>query len=370
MSNFSSLLLYIFVAFLSYFFFVLAKQERKKSPKNPLVFVSVVFAIAVPSVFAGLRYEVGTDYVNYNYRITVIRDLSFVEVLQLDNVEFGYTLGIKILSFFFSNPMIFGIISAATLAIIVHTLLTQYDDRDCGMMYFIYLMQYYFFSYNLVRQNLALAIVFYSMKYIYEGRLKKFLLYIFIGAMFHYSAFIFIPAYFLWNKPKKWRIKTGGKFLIMAVVILLTMNFRQILQFMVNLGVPYISKYLYLLIDNTNAQNRDFFVKVLILTIFLIVKKKLKKDSDRNSFLIDLYLISVIIGFTGFYTPFFKRAAFYYAIPEIILMSRVPKIMATPMQRYVFRWIIMIAYMMLFVLTAYVLKQSDLIPYQTIFDAM
>ena len=370
MNNFISLLLYFFISFLSYFFFVLAKQERKKSSKNPMVYVELLIAIVIPSIFAGLRYEVGTDFANYSYNMNSIRDSAFAEVLQLDNIELGYALGIKVLTYFFSNAQIFGIISAITLAIIIYTLLTQYGDMDTGMMYFIYLMQYYFFSYNLVRQNLALVIVFYSMKYIYDDKLKKFLFYILVAACFHYSALIFIPAYFLWNKPKRFKIKTGGKVLIIGTALLLTMNFRQVLMFLINLGIPFINKYLYLMIDTTTAQNRDIFVKILILIIFLIVRKNLRKDNEVNTFLIDLYAISVIIGFTGFYTPFFKRVAFYYAIPEIVLMSRVPKIMATPMQRYVFRWIIMIAYLLLFVLSAYILKQSHLIPYQTIFDAV
>jgi putative Mn2+ efflux pump MntP len=62
-----------------------------------------------------------------------------------------------------------------------------------------------------MRQNIAMAIVFFTMKYIYEGKLRKFLIGIIVAALFHYSSLLFIPAYFIWNKPQKIKIKLGGK---------------------------------------------------------------------------------------------------------------------------------------------------------------
>lgn len=367
-NDFISLLLYLFVGFFSYIFFVLAKQERKKYARSPLSLFAVIMAVMIPSIFAGLRYDVGTDFGNYDYQMNSLRQMSWSQVFEINNMELGYVTIVKFLTIFFSNPLIFGIISALTLAIVIYTLLTQYQHMDCGMMYFIYLFQYYFSSYNIMRQNMALAIVFFSYKYIYEHNFKRFILVVLFAASIHYSALVFVLAYFLWNKPQKVQVKNGGKLLIGIVVVLVVLNFRKIIVLLSSLGIPYISKFLYLLNDSSTAKNRDIIVSILILAVFWLLRGMLKKENNTNYYMVGLFAINVAIGFTGFYTPFFKRCALYYEITQIILMSKIPKIAVTKMQRYVLRWGIMICYVCLFILSAYILGQAHLIPYQTIFE--
>src|SRR5699024_12644470 len=61
------------------------------------------------------------------------------------------------------------------------------------------------------RQQLAIAIVVYSLKYIFDNKLYKFLLFTLLASTFHIIAFIVLPFYFLFHYSKN-RLDTKDKY--------------------------------------------------------------------------------------------------------------------------------------------------------------
>lgn len=80
-----------------------------------------------------------------------------------------------------------------------------------------------------------------------------------------------------------------------------------------------------------------------------------------------LLVLDLVFYALGYKSPYLKRLAYYFCIAEIMLLSGIPKIISKTKDRQMIT-IVIIGYAILkFVITAYVLKQGNLIPYQTIF---
>lgn len=62
---------------------------------------------------------------------------------------------------------------------------------------------YYSFGFNRIRQYLAISIFLYSFKFIENKNLKKYLLMIFIGSLFHKIILFCLPLYFILNLKLK-----------------------------------------------------------------------------------------------------------------------------------------------------------------------
>lgn len=361
--SFFSLLLYLSVIYVSSTLIVIADKAGKQN--RFLKFVLICIAIVIPSIMAGVRSGVGTDFANYDYRFTMLRNVSWSRALSVNNAEIGFIVLSKFLSCFMNNPWIFGSISFITLTIFIVALEKQYSVHVHRMMFTIYLLQYYFFSYNLVRQNIALAIVFFSMTFILNKSPVKFFLTIAFASLFHVSALIYIPAYFIMNRGMKRSPRRIG-LIVVAVSLMVAVNFRQVIHVLLSFDIPYLSKFAYLINNTSEAQNRDIIVKILFCIVLLLFQRSLEKIDSKHVTLITFYLVGTAISITGFVTPFFKRIAYYYSISELELMSNIPFAVKDRKMSFILKESIILVYILLFVLVAFVMGQAHLIPYKTI----
>lgn len=139
-----------------------------------------------------IRYDVGPDYVRYVERYyTVLRygSVTISDYLLFDfltvlfkNVSFGYVL-------------VLGVYQFLTLLFVYKTL----NERKIfyfGLFFFI-VLDFWFQSFDGVRQTLACVIILYSTKYIEQKNLKRYLCCIFTAFFAHYSAIFLIPIYWI-----------------------------------------------------------------------------------------------------------------------------------------------------------------------------
>ncbi len=361
MGNLESLVIYIFVYAFSTMLFSFYKNRN-----TALRYLCVFLAVLIPAVFAGARYHVGTDYKVYDRNFTYIRSIPLKSVIlndtALQSTEYGFLVLTKLLTYLGSNKVVFGFLAFIMSGLVAVSLVKEYRGSYISAGYFMYLMIYFTTSFNIVRQGLALAIVFWGYKYIFKHQFGKYVLVICIAALFHYSTFIALPAYFFWNHKRN-RAMDRSKFSVVLIVAsFLVIFWRRLYMLAVDLGFPWIGKYVDYL-KNNHARNRDFFIKALLGAVVIILYTRLNKKNEKIKALIQMYMINILIAFTGFYITFVKRLGLYYEIPAIVLVSTIPKWFERKSQ-YMAYMLCILAVVIYFTLAFYITGDADIIPYR------
>lgn len=144
---------------------------------------------------AGLRYNVGADYGAYSkLGFQIFDDLE--ESLQTFD-EPGLRILVRILSWFTDDgAYITFTCSVITIGLFLFTAYKNEPSYAMVTMLFI-LVGIWSGSFNGVRQYFAAAILFAGHRLIYERKIWKYLLCVFIATCFHLSAVVMVVLYFL-----------------------------------------------------------------------------------------------------------------------------------------------------------------------------
>jgi len=177
--------------------FIYFKQKQEES-------IYTLFGILlVLSIVVGLGDMLG-GYDRYLYAelfddtADVIRSGSAIlsSAIVGYSKEFGY-VGINIfISWFTANRYIFILIYTFILYILIFFSFKQYV-KNYPFAIILFMALFFFFTFTYLREVMAVAITWLSMKYIVKRDFKKFLLVMICAYSFHNSAVIFLPMYFI-----------------------------------------------------------------------------------------------------------------------------------------------------------------------------
>jgi len=181
----------LFVA-ISYLFLVL--ESRMSPPQQryfQMAFVGWLLFIA------GFRYMIGWDYESY---INIFSNPDGFELL----LEPAILLFINVLnSMGFAFQGLFLLHSLLTLFFIYRGCAYYTDKLAIPLVMYALLPMFYWSSLGIIRQALAISILFWGSKYIVEHKFLKYLVVVAVASTVHYSAMLFIVAYFLVNREYK-----------------------------------------------------------------------------------------------------------------------------------------------------------------------
>lgn len=365
MSKFSSLIMYISFFSLSSFFIGIAQGFKKGTKTSYMPFV--ILGISIPVAISGLRYSVGTDFFTYIMMFNRLSSTSFREFLKHKDFEWGFYIIQKAAGWLGNYKMMFFLCAVITIIFIYLAIVQHRGKISIGLSFVLYLFIYFPGSFNIVRQHIALAIVVYSFRYIFKKNFKKFLLFSILASSFHLSALIIIPFYFVVPYESKLSIKKLTRkdfirFLIIIACVIFAINFSYFIETISQ--VDPLEKYASYALSDSRAQNREIFLKVLILIPILMFRKKLINHDKRNEVYIFFLVLDIIFTLTGFITPFVKRLGIYFAISQIFLLASIPKVLSNKGDKLITSLIIFIYALTYFILVFYILNQAHVIPYQ------
>ncbi|WP_281238852.1 EpsG family protein [Flavobacterium praedii] len=179
-------LLFIFV-----FGFVDLRLKLTDSQRNWLVsFLYVIIVIQI-----GLRWETGSDWVPYLENFQNTDDYGTVLINALIGYEIGYGFFAFLIKKLFDNYSFF---------LLIHALIFYWGIFRAAKKYspyfFVALLFFYATNLGMVgsnRQLLAIVICLYSLRFVFERKLLKFIGVIGVACLFHTTAFLFAVYYFL-----------------------------------------------------------------------------------------------------------------------------------------------------------------------------
>lgn len=166
-------------------------------------------ALMLPVLLAGFRYGVGTDYYNYEYDYSNYSGMGFSELLAANGILNGWGEWLlSRISFYLGGKQAFFALFAFCTYLPVVSALKHYRNTNWFLVVFAYLLGPFTSGLNIMKQALAVSIVFYGLRFVYDRKPFRYLLMIVLAMSVHTSAVIALPLYVLYEKGwtrKIWR---------------------------------------------------------------------------------------------------------------------------------------------------------------------
>jgi len=288
------------------------------------------------TIIPGLQFsKFGTDIYNHQVAFYNISQITWKELFEKTDTKIAFFSIAKLLYPLGGRILVF---SFFTFIMVLTSYLFIVSNSKKNSIYIgalVFLTGIYFTgAFNILKQGIAVCIVLYGMRFIFKNELKQFILIVLIATLFHPSALISILLYFIWNHKNNAPFsREKNTYIIILSVIVITF-YQQIISFITS-TFSYYDDYSGYANINTTGRNRDFYLDLFFLLIFLLLQKKMKKYDDKSEYMLCLYIISVVIGFTGFYNPYLKRLALFFSVPsKIYLYSLIPSLFINKNNRY------------------------------------
>lgn len=302
--------MYIYISLFVFFVgsLAFAKNKRTKS-------VILITLWLLASLLIGFRGQsVGIDTAEYFNIYSIIKydpnNLYITRKIQplyiaINNVA-DFLNGGASLALFIS--------AAITLYFIISTIMRISSNAALSIAIF-FSLELFFFMHNGVRQALAVAVVFYSIRFIFSKQPICFLVMIFISIMFHASAVICLPFYFI-NK-----LSVNYKWFIFSWLISIVFFIDSSLVFyLYNFVVPYLpNQYesfssLDDLYENASqGLGLGQLFKQFLFIIILYTYSKIDSKNDENSIVL-IALISIIFSNIFYHIGLINRINSYLSI--------------------------------------------------------
>lgn len=346
----------------------------KKYERQIIGRIVIVLAILIPVFFAAFRYEVGTDYQTYEaiYKIVSVVDAS--ETSNMYRVLGAGGIGIWVIAKmaqFGGTWAFFGIFQLLTIGFYIMAL-ENYNVKYPFLTMYIYMLTAFPVSLNIAKQSLVMAILFYSLKYVFEKKPIKFTLLVLISTTIHLTALVYLPVYLL-QKNRIDLLEESNEYrrnnLIFKSVTLFLLSFTSCF-----LAPFIISKIgLFTALSNTyiknlsGSRNLSFFIQLIILIIILFFLRNIYRFDKKLQLIIFLVAVGTGVEAIGFISVVIKRVAMsYYLLPLTLLLPLIVLSFAANSGRTIAKLGIIMIHTIMFYVLYIMLGQGGITPYRMI----
>lgn len=299
------------------------RQTNHKGLSKIVFWLSII----MPLLVAANRYGIGTDYFNYmDMYNSITSDNNIMKsIINYRSIEPGWIILNYMVKYIFDDyKYVFIISSFFTLFFSFKAIYNFKDKINLGLSMFIFMCTLYLTSFNIIRQSLAVAIVFFGYKYIEEKKVFKYLLFMCLAICFHYSALVFLPMYWFLDKKitNTTRIK---KYILYAAFIVFIMYFNTLINSVANMS-ENLSRYSeYNSTDNIKIAFSNIINKLPILIIIFLNIKNLRKMKSFISESVSLYYLAVLLTVLAPQSTTLGRICMYFQMSQIIILPAIVK---------------------------------------------
>lgn len=295
--------IYIFIIIACILFLLFGSLRPEKNNKKIFIFSSILVVIS------GFR-SIGTDVINYkNY-------FDYIDVYSLDNslYEKGYYLLNKLIHTIFGDFQFVLIFTSLFVVLVISKTILSLSVKPMLSLFFFVTFYFYFTSFNLIRQYIAMAIVFASVKFILRKQAYIFILLIFISSLFHTTSLFFIPFYWIVRR------KIPDIFYWIIFIFSLVFSvFTPILISIISVIFPRLSYYSNYSLEGASA---NFSILLTLMTFIMakILYKKLIKIDENAYVYINLVFFAMCFSILSRNNIMFFRISSYFYLFIILLL--------------------------------------------------
>lgn len=303
-----------FVVFLYLFFsrYILSDTENDKKIFCISIGIILYLLVALRNINLGVSDTAGFYYSNF---LSILYG-NWAEVLSTSlklRTSVFTVLTKLIVTLIGNNYQLYLAIIGIPYILAVSYMIYRYSNAWL-MSFVAFVSMYYMYSFFLLRQVLAVALIVLSLKYIYDKKPIKFILMVLIATSIHNSAMIFLFAY-----PFARFVKSGVKnFIIIASAFITSKFFPSIVYvFSGSVYEGYAKNGVY----ETDSVVSLFplFIYSAIILFAIIVHAN---ETNEGNVLINLVtLAAVVYPFVSVVSEIY-RVAIYFGIFSILLVPQ------------------------------------------------
>jgi hypothetical protein len=325
-----------------------------------------LLSFMVPFLLAALRWQVGTDYGTYVFLYTDINSIhTFGRFLaQLPVTEPAFIL----LNFFakavFGHYQFVFAVSALIITAFFYRAMEDYYEKCSVMiMAIVFLALLFGTSLNIVRQMIAVAIVFYATRYVFMRRYGAAAAFLAVAALFHYTALIVIPFWIFRQQTKKHQTLRILMFSFIMLLVVAGVVFGPVLARLRAMYIPGVIPQQASLGVGLILMRAPIFVPVLWF------RKRLIAHDERNYLWIVFMIFELAFSHLGYIFEVFNRIALYFAVSWVVLLPSLIRCMPTRAAQYRMGAYVLFAVTCIWVFNIAINNFGDVLPYKTIFEA-
>lgn len=327
------------------------KNQLKADDKNMAKRLSFLFILVSLGTFSAVRDGIGIDYSSYLIHIERIY-LGFPSYMEL-----GFQYLSKIIMKYIKEPKsVIAVSSFLTCYFFISAIYKQ--SKNIKMSIYLFLTWgYYFFTFNTVRNYLALSIALFAISYVFEKKYIKFTFWIIIAFLFHKSALICLPIYIIANR--EFSKKT---YLFMIFVSLLLFLFKSQLRTIAFWVYPMYEGSVY---DSGRISIFNILKSLFVQAYGMIYYRKVKEDHKLIAYF-NLNFIALIIYTALYWLPEISRIGFYFNIVSILFIPNLTSLLNKE-NRLIINFMVYSLSMILFILlmSGFYSPTIQLLPYKT-----
>lgn len=190
--------MYIYFVYFVVLFLLSFCLDKKNVPRKAIqiyyLFVPIAFIFLVGSRAETVGIDTGQYAYIWNYNIKA-GNFDYIET----DAELGYYYLQTFFKLFVSYQSFLFIIGGLSVVPICYVVYRYSKKCALTVLIFYSSIAFHTLEFAAARQALAFTGVIIAFNYLMERKLKRFLVTLFIAALFHQTAVIFIPCYWLYN---------------------------------------------------------------------------------------------------------------------------------------------------------------------------
>lgn len=279
-----------------------------------LIFLVYVYLLA----FAVFRSEVvGNDTLAYiDIFKSVAASKDFPE--YSNRYEYGYLIYNKLCSLISKNPqtviIITGIITTTCYIIFIN----RYSKSIAISLLLFIFLRFYDDTLNVLRQCLAMCVIFYSFKYLSNRNFLKFCICIILAYLFHKTSIVFITAWWITSM----KLNKRNILIFSIVAIVLSVQFGLVFQEALAIfeTYSYYADGIYFG-DTRFATIINLIIQSLLFAIaYTIYNINESRVSRNDEIMLMLWLTGICILIVSTQFNLFDRIATYFNVFSIIAL--------------------------------------------------
>lgn len=313
------------------------------SKKGAIYNIFIIMGLIIPCILAGFRADtIGTDvqvYVKPMFEAALsssdfsqyqgMRWIASWTYMYVHDIEIGFSLLVYIIAKVFGNMTVL-LTCIEILIIFPFYKGLSYFKKDFPMwlcMLVFYLMNYNV-TLNMMRQWIAMSLLFYGFKYVIEKKLKKFIFIVLVAMTFHTTAILGILFYFIYSfiysgKNKK-RIKIfissrkyislenlNKVFIITIVVCLALLSIQSIAIFLNNIE---LGKYAAYIQGDVYLLPIQIILRAPFIILILLNWNKYNEKYNMAPIFLVMMIIDLLVSQLGSISQYSWRIATYFSM--------------------------------------------------------
>jgi hypothetical protein len=280
------------------------------------VFLIGFVAACFPMAFIlAARYQTGTDtavYVERFYEFAKINSVGGF-LASSKEMEPGYVLFNVIVHALGGNENVLFAVIAGILFLCICKGLWDFSDTLPAALAMLILMTHFVpYTFNIMRQLLAIGFIWCSIKPMMDRKLLLFLLFILCAVSFHLTAVILLPFYFACGE-KKWN-KLVFHGLVAGFILFYLM------YVIIGDGFSSLSSYL---VKEGDLSLSVFVLRIPIFALFLFYSRILKLNPSYKILFLFLLIELIFASLSGYSNNLYRVALFFRLSWVILLPSMV-----------------------------------------------